>query len=350
LTKLSNSAVLYHTNLSCSAPEKENFDCVKVKDRSESVTSSDRTDVSFCPSPTASPSLAKLHKSSAHILSTLSTSIDDCEMGSSGSLGLSKKEQKEQKDQKGNRGRYKCSRCGALKTNHYCPIIEEYTGDRTTCTEIIDLTLDEFNSQTVYRDDPQSPSSISTSGLQSAGLGPGVLRIVTVRPNYIPMSGAIMTKTLSLDTPPEPVEMKESDGIASATTSKKSWNENNGGGEDEGEGEDDEEAVSPLTCERFVLKRPESDSAEDCISECDSRYEKSPRYDDNCMIIRVTTDKDDITRKREFASKKREFSSRRASGNGNALHASCDVDGDESFNGSANSPVTTDCGADSDSS
>ena len=32
----------------------------------------------------------------------------------------------------GPRGRYKCSKCGALKTNHNCPILEDYAADFTS--------------------------------------------------------------------------------------------------------------------------------------------------------------------------------------------------------------------------
>ena len=49
-----------------------------------------------------------------------------------------------EKDPKAQRGHYRCSKCRALKTNHDCPIVEQYTADFSVQVVPVVLTPEEF--------------------------------------------------------------------------------------------------------------------------------------------------------------------------------------------------------------
>ena len=94
--------------------------------------------------------------------------------------GESKKESKG--ESKGAaRGRYKCSRCGNLKTNHDCPIIEEYAGDISTQCEVVQLNVNEFQSEVMNDSEDYSTPKF---------------KIITAR-KYIPASASSLTSVSS---------------------------------------------------------------------------------------------------------------------------------------------------------
>ena len=102
-----------------------------------------------------------------------------------------------------NRGKYKCSRCGAVKSNHHCPVMEQFTIADATQYEPMVLTASEFNSTYVGKISSSSSSSILDVGTTTAA-GAGMsatgvsidlsglsvancLRMLPVRPNYVPV-------------------------------------------------------------------------------------------------------------------------------------------------------------------
>ena len=103
-----------------------------------------------------------------------------------------------------NRGKYKCSRCGAVKSNHHCPVMEQFTIADATQYEPMVLTASEFNSTYVGKLSSSSSSAIdmgisSAPSLSGAGMSTGAsidlsglsvancLRMLPVRPNYVPV-------------------------------------------------------------------------------------------------------------------------------------------------------------------
>jgi hypothetical protein len=78
------------------------------------------------------------------------------------------------KEMKSQRGRYKCSKCGALKTNHDCPIVEQYTADFSAQATRIVLTPEEFEASFVAQG-PPAPGP---------GTAPTPMRVLCVSPPF----------------------------------------------------------------------------------------------------------------------------------------------------------------------
>ena len=79
-----------------------------------------------------------------------------------------------------NRGKYRCSRCGAPKTNHNCPVVEQYTISGCSQYEPVTLSSAEFNSTYVSKSADASSSSIASISIAHC------LRLLPVRSDYVP--------------------------------------------------------------------------------------------------------------------------------------------------------------------
>jgi len=78
----------------------------------------------------------------------------------------------------GRRGRYRCSKCGALKTNHECPIVEQYAVDFSAQATRIVLTPEEFDAAFITRDGEADGAAVQAA----VGFAPGTFRVLRCKP------------------------------------------------------------------------------------------------------------------------------------------------------------------------